>query len=222
MLLHVSIDYFQVLVLYEVGSHVKDHRWPSVSACWALSAQVNLWLGARAQLQLSFQTVTLCGVHVMCGRQWQTCGLCVSVWAGLHWAIHHIWTLCAASEPTFPWCDLRFVLRGHEPRGLRDACSRTDYMFCVSSCLSKPAPDVILETQKSRKGRARARFLSLNEKHTENFSKRISLSFVSSLFPFALFSFFLFFFLITEDSSPERLEVSPSCGQCGGFCRITL
>lgn len=30
------------------------------------------------------------------------------------------------------------------------------------------------------------------------------------------------FYLIAEDSSPQRLEVFPSCGESGGSCRITL
>lgn len=113
-----------------------------------------------------------------------------------------------------------FVLRGGEPCGLRDAYSRPDYMFCVSSCLSKPAPDATLETQRREKGRVRAPdFFSPNGKHTEHFSRK-NVSFICFL-P-ASFYFVFFFFLIAEDSSPERLEVSPSCGKSGGSCRITL
>lgn len=60
----------------------------------------------------------------------------------------------------FPWCDLRFVLRGRERRGLRDAYSLTDYTFLMSSCLSKPAPDVILETQTREEEKLELDFLS--------------------------------------------------------------
>ncbi len=140
------------------AAHVdQDHSWWSVSAGWFLSVQVNKWLGSGAQLQLSCRTVTLCGVHVMCGRQWQTCGFCVSVWAGLYWAICHMFGLCVQPlSRCFLGVTCAFVLRGGEPCGLRDAYSYPDYMFCVSSCLSKPALDATLQAQGREKGTGRA------------------------------------------------------------------
>lgn len=107
--------------------------------------------GSEAQLQLSCRAVTLCGVHVMCGRQWQTCGFCVSVWAGLHWAICHMFGLCVQPlSPCFLGVTCTFVLKGGEPCGVRDAYGRADYMFPVSSCLWEPAPDATRETEKRR------------------------------------------------------------------------
>lgn len=115
-----------------------------------------------------------------------------------------------------------FVLKGGEPCGLRDAYSHADYMFSVSSCLSKPAPDATHTKPRGEERREKsksARFPSLNEKHTEHFSKKEKVSFICFLPASFCFGFFC---LIAEDSNPERLEVSSSCGKSGGSCRIAL
>lgn len=175
-----------------MAAHVKRRSWWPVSAGWFLSAQVNQWLGSGAQSQLLCRTLTLCGVHVMCGRQWQTCGFCVSVWAGLHWAIRHMFGLCVQPlSPCFLGVTCAFVLKGGEPCGLRDAYSRADYMFCVSSCLSKPAPDATHTRNPEERREERERQISsLNGKHTEHFCKK-NVSFMCFLPASFCFGFFV-------------------------------
>lgn len=171
-----------------------SHSWWPVSAGWFLSAQVNQWLGSWAQSQLSCWTLTLCGVHVMCGRQWQTCGFCVSVWAGLHWAIGHMFGLCVQPlSPCFLGVTCAFVLKGGEPCGLRDAYSHADYMFSVSSCLSKPAPDAT-RTRTQRRGEKRVRapdFPLLMENILSISQKKKKVSFICFLPASFCFGFFV-------------------------------
>lgn len=152
-----------------------------------LSVQVNQWPGSRAQLQLSCRTVTLWGVHVMCRRQWQTCGFCVSVWAGLHWAIGHMFGLCVHPlNRCFLGVTCAFLFRGGEPCGWLDAYSRPDYIFCVQLSVQANAT---LETQE-REGKSESARFSLLMENIPRITPKMSLLFVSSLLPFALGFFF--------------------------------
>lgn len=131
-----SSSYMWFMVKHESGSlcqlrqeTIADDQWEQVDFCQCRSTSG--WApglrGSGAQLQLLCGTVTLQGVHVMCGRQWQTCGFCVSVWAGLHWATSHMFWLCVQPlSRGFLGVTCAFVLRRGEPCGLRDANGHPD------------------------------------------------------------------------------------------------
>lgn len=96
--------------------------------------------------------------------------------------------VCSPLSRCFLGVTCAFVLRGGEPCGLRDAYSCTDYMFCVSSCLSKPAPQCNSQnTDEREKGNSERQISSFNGKHTEHFFWNRTLS-----------SFFFFLFLFVN------------------------
>lgn len=98
--------------------------------------------------------------------------------------------VCSLWAPCFLGVTCTFVLKGGEPRGVRDAYGRADYMFCVSSCLWKPAPDAPRETEESES----ARFPLLME-NMPNISPKNApfICFLPASFGFGLFSFSFFF-----------------------------
>lgn len=75
-----------------------------------------------------------------------------------------------------------------------DAYSCADYMFCVSSCVSRPAYDATLRAHKREKGRvAVPDFLLLMENILSISLKKCLFYLLPPLLPFALVFFFFFF-----------------------------
>lgn len=146
--------------------------------------QVNQSPGSRSRCSCQCQTATQWRVHVMYRRQWQTCGFCVSVWAGLHRATGHMFGLCLeALSWRFLGVTCAFLSSQGETCGWRDVYSGPDYIFCIQLSVLANAT-----TEKQEKEGKSGSFLLME--NMLSFTPNISLLFVSFLLPSALGFFF--------------------------------
>lgn len=109
-ILKISVTYGKMWSKISVPARA-DHSWWSASAGWFLSAEVSqrLWGSAAAVVSSSDPVWSSCHVWEAVTDLWFLC-LCLG-WPALS-NLPHVWALCAAFEPMFPWCDLHFCVKG--------------------------------------------------------------------------------------------------------------
>lgn len=201
-ILKISVTYGKMWSKISVPARA-DHSWWSASAGWFLSAEVSqrLWGSAAAVVSSSDPVWSSCHVWEAVTDLWFLC-LCLG-WPALS-NLPHVWALCAAFEPMFPWCDLHFCVKGRWTLW-RAGCLWSSWLHVPCVQLSVGASSRCYSQNREEESE---RFPLVMENMPNISRKKKSLLFASSLLPLALV--FLFsFFIIAEDSSSELLEVSP-------------
>lgn len=143
-----------------------------ISECRLISVSVGqplagLWRSVAAVVSNSDPVCSSCHVWESVTDMWF---LCVSVWAGLNWAIGHMFELCV--QP-LSWCFLgvtcTFVLRAGEPCVLMPIATLITCSMSPAVCPSQ----LLMHLPKHRRERREEwerRPSSVNGKHTEHFS----------------------------------------------------
>lgn len=200
-ILKISVTYGKMWSRILVPARA-DHSWWSASAGWFLSAEVSqrLWGSAAAVVSSSDPVWSSCHVWEAVTDLWFLC-LCLG-WSALS-NLPHVWALCAAFEPMFPWCDLHFCVKGRWTLW-RAGCLWSSWLHVPCVQLSVGASSRCYSRNREEESE---RFPIIME-NMPNISRKKKVPIICFLPASSCFGFSFLFFIIAEDSSSELLEVN--------------